>query len=82
MEYNKKKVTEIYMEELNLSLTEAINADPPLSVDEIIEMIQQKRKEQELPETEVIQVGLSTLTSHYSWSNLSSREDCLRRTVD
>ena len=49
------------MEELKLSLTEAINADPPLSVEEIIEMIQQKRKEQELPETEVIQVGLSTL---------------------
>lgn len=44
------------MEELKVSLTEAINADPALSVDEIIEMVQQKRKEQELPDTEVIQV--------------------------
>lgn len=64
MEYNKKKVTELYMEELKLSLTEAINADPPLSVEDIIEMIQQKRKEQELPETEVIQVGLASLARH------------------
>ena len=60
MEYNKKKVTELYMEDLKTGLTEAMNADPPLPVEEIIEMIQQKRKEQELPETEVIQVGLST----------------------
>lgn len=55
--YNKKKVTEVHMEDLKLNLTEAINSDPPLPVEEIIEMIQQKRKEQELPDTEVIQVG-------------------------
>lgn len=56
VEYNKKKVTEVHMEDLRTSLSEAINADPPVPVEEIIELIQQKRKEQELPDIEVIQV--------------------------
>ena len=54
MEYNKKKVTEVQIEELKNSLTEGITADPPLPVEEILEMVQQKKKDQDLPDAEIV----------------------------
>ena len=54
VDYNKKKVTEVQIEELKNSLTEAITADPPLPVDEILEMVQQKKKDQDLPDAEIV----------------------------
>lgn len=60
VDYNKKKVEEVQVEELRVSLTEAVTADPPHSADEILEMVQQKKKEQALPEAEIIKVCLHT----------------------
>lgn len=56
VEYNKKKVIEIQVEELRVALTEAVSSDPPLSPEEMEDMIQQKKKAHELPEAEIIQV--------------------------
>ncbi len=61
--YNKKMVTEAHMVELHQALSEAINGDPPLPVEEVIELVLQKRKEQELPDSEVIQVRLTCALS-------------------
>ena len=58
VDYNKKKVEEVQVEELRVSLTEAVAVDPPHSADEILEMVQQKKKEQALPEAEIIKVSI------------------------
>jgi hypothetical protein len=54
VDYNKKKVTELQMEELKATLTEAIAQDPPLPVDEVLASVMTKKKEQQLPEAELV----------------------------
>lgn len=61
--YHKKMVTEVHMVELHQALSDAINGDPPLTVEEVIDLVQQKRKEQDLPDTEVIQLIWSVVIS-------------------
>ena len=63
VEYNKKKVTELYLEDLKTTLTEAIAQDPPLPVEEVLATVKTKKKEQQLPEAEVVKVRLCILYS-------------------
>ena len=54
--YHKKKVIEIQVEELRGALSEAVTSDPPAAVEEIQDMIEQKKKAHDLPQEEIIQV--------------------------
>lgn len=47
---------EVQVEELRVALKDAVSADPPLTVEEMEDMVQQKKKAHELPEAEIIQV--------------------------
>lgn len=56
MEYNKKKVEELHLQELKASLGETIAADPPLPVSDAISLVQDKKKEWALPDIEITKV--------------------------
>lgn len=59
MEYNRKKQEEVHLQELKGSLAESITADPPLPVPESIRIVQDAKKEWQLPDTEIIKVPAS-----------------------
>lgn len=59
VEYNHKKVEEAHLQELKSSLAETVAADPPLPVADAISQVQDKKKEWQLPDTEVIKVCAS-----------------------
>ena len=68
VEYNKKKTAEKHIEELKANLEELITSDPPPPVPEIMAVVNARKKEQALPDTEVIKVcGLIDL--HSLWVN-------------
>ncbi len=60
MEYNKKKVEELHLQELKASLAETIAADPPLPPADAITLVQDKKKEWALPDLEISKVRSST----------------------
>jgi len=57
VEYNKKKVEEVHLQELKASLAENISSDPPLPVADAVSLTQEKKKEWALPDNEVIKVN-------------------------
>ena len=59
VEYNRKKQEEVHLQELKGSLAESITADPPLPVPESIRIVQDAKKEWQLPDTEIIKVPAS-----------------------
>ena len=58
VEYNRKKQEEVHLQELKGNLSESIIADPPLPVAESIRIVQDAKKEWQLPDTEIIKVLL------------------------
>ncbi|CAL5222709.1 g5112 [Coccomyxa viridis] len=56
VEYNRKKQEEVHLQELKAQLSESIIADPPLPVAESIRIVQDSKKEWQLPDTEIIKV--------------------------
>ena len=56
VEYNRKKQEEVHLQELKAALSESIIADPPLPVAESIRIVQDSKKEWQLPDTETIKV--------------------------
>lgn len=56
VEYNKKKVEELHLQELKASLAETIAADPPLPQADAITLVQDKKKEWALPDLEITKV--------------------------
>ncbi len=67
MEYNRKKQEEVHLQELKAQLSESIIADPPLPVAESIRIVQDSKKEWQLPDTEIIKVAPSLCYSHCSF---------------
>jgi hypothetical protein len=61
VEYNKKKVEEAHLQELKTSLAETVSADPPLPVADAIALVQDKKKEWMLPDSEVVKVCICGL---------------------
>ena len=61
VEYSRKKQEEVHLQELKGSLSESIIADPPLPVSESIRIVQDSKKEWQLPDTEIIKVLLLLL---------------------
>lgn len=60
VEYNRKKQEEVHLQELKAQLSESIIADPPLPVAESIRIVQDSKKEWQLPDTEIIKVTTPT----------------------
>ena len=56
VEYNRKKQEEVHLQELKAQLSESIIADPPLPVAESIRIVQDSKKEWQLPDTEIVKV--------------------------
>ncbi len=56
VEYNKKKVEELHLQELSVSLADTISADPPLPVADAITLVQDRKKEWSLPDLEITKV--------------------------
>ncbi len=65
VEYSRKKQEEVHLQELKGSLSESIIADPPLPVSESIRIVQDSKKEWQLPDTEIIKVLLLLLLSSH-----------------
>ncbi|KAK9908637.1 hypothetical protein WJX75_000787 [Coccomyxa subellipsoidea] len=61
VEYNKKKVEELHLQELKASLAETIAADPPLPQADAITLVQDKKKEWALPDLEITKVVWTVL---------------------
>ena len=59
VEYNKKKVEELHLQELSVSLADTISADPPLPVNDAITLVQDRKKEWSLPDLEITKVCFS-----------------------
>lgn len=72
MEYNKKKVEELHLQELKASLAETIVADPPLPQADAITLVQDKKKEWALPDLEITKVCVAAIPDlTYSSPSLS-----------
>jgi hypothetical protein len=56
VEYNRKTVEAQHLQELKTTLAETVSADPPLPVTDAISQVQDKKKEWQLPDTEIVKV--------------------------
>jgi hypothetical protein len=59
VEYSKKKVAEVHVEELKTALVDAVTSDPPLPVSEVVAMVKAKKAECQLPDTDIIKVPMT-----------------------
>lgn len=73
VEYNTKKVFDVKLKELRTTMTDQIAED--VNVNDVIEMVKQKRKEATLPDVDVVRTIWDAIMDAVQWSGKNQQQN-------